>query len=70
MMESYFKGVAGSRRIAIGRAIVLLKSNLIIPRYTIERSSKALENEIEKLATALSKTIKQLEHLKTELIQK
>ena len=69
-METYYKGVAGSRRIAIGRAIVLLNSNLMIPHYTIERSSRAIEREIHKLDTALVKTKKQLEVLKNELIQK
>ena len=68
-METYYKGVAGSRRIAIGNAIVLRKSNLIIPRYSIEHNSTAVENEINKLNTALLHTKKQLEILKSELIQ-
>ena len=68
-METYYKGVAGSRRIAFGRAIVLLKSNLMIPRYRIEQSSQSIENEIHKFDSALLKTKRQLEILKNELIQ-
>jgi phosphotransferase system enzyme I (PtsI) len=69
-MEKYYKGIAASRRIAIGKAIVLLKSNIMIPRYTIEREENAIEMESQKLEAALAKTKNQLESLKAELIQK
>ncbi len=67
-MEIFYKGIPGSRRIAVGQAIVLLKSNILVPHYTVDRSSKAIDCEIHKLETALMKTKKQLEGLKNELL--
>ena len=69
-MEIFYKGIPGSRRIAVGQAIVLLKSNILVPHYTIDRSSKAIDSEIHKLETALMKTKKQLEGMKNELLLK
>ncbi len=68
-MEQFYKGVPGSRRIAIGKAIVFLRSNIIIPRYQIKKNIQSIKSEIDKLETALLKTKNQLEELKTELLQ-
>jgi phosphotransferase system enzyme I (PtsI) len=68
-MEKLLKGVAASRRIAIGKAIVLLRSHFIIPRYAIEHNSAAVEQEIGKFIKATEKAKEQLKTLKTELMQ-
>jgi len=67
-MERFFKGIPGSGGIAIGEAVVILKSNIIIPRYTIDNKRTSIESEIEKLENALAKTKKELEELKNQLI--
>ncbi len=68
-MEKFYKGIPGSRRIAVGKAIVLLKSNIIIPRYPIAPNVESIASEIEKLEEALKKTKDQLEDLKKELLR-
>ncbi len=66
-MEKFFKGIPGSGKIAFGSALVFIKSNIIIPKYSISPGSNSIENEIEKLEFALLKTRNQLEALKTDL---
>lgn len=66
-MEMFFKGIPGSGKIAFGSALVFIKSNIIIPKYSISPGGNSIENEIEKLESALLKTRNQLEALKTDL---
>ncbi|MCK4803498.1 MAG: phosphoenolpyruvate--protein phosphotransferase [Spirochaetes bacterium] len=66
-MEKFFKGIPGSGKIAFGSALVFIKSNIIIPKYSISPGSNSIETEIEKLESALLKTRNQLEALKTDL---
>ncbi len=68
-MEIFYKGIPGSGSIAMGTAVVFLKSNLFVPRYSIARNGESIQKEIDKLETALEKTKDQLEELKNELIQ-
>jgi len=67
-MERLHQGIPGSRRIAVGKAVVFLKSNILIPRYRIDQSVESINSEIDKLEYALLKTKNQLEELKSELI--
>jgi phosphotransferase system enzyme I (PtsI) len=66
-MEKFLKGIPGSGRIAIGKAVVFLKSNILIPKYSISQNERSIRAEIEKLEEALMKTKDQLEELKSEL---
>jgi phosphotransferase system enzyme I (PtsI) len=66
-MERFYKGIPGSGRIAFGTAIVILQSNIFIPRYRIERDNATVDKEIEKFESAVMKTRNQLEELKTDL---
>jgi phosphotransferase system enzyme I (PtsI) len=66
-MEKFFRGIPGSRRIAIGKAVVLLKPALPIPRYPINKDVETIDEEIDKLENALLKTKNELESLKSEL---
>jgi phosphotransferase system enzyme I (PtsI) len=66
-MERFFKGIPGSGRIAFGKAVVFLKSNIFIPRYRIKQDPKTVEQEIGKLEAALMKTKNELEELKLDL---
>ncbi len=66
-MENFFKGIPGSGKIAFGSALVFIKSNIIIPKYSISPGGNSIENEIEKLESALLKTRNQLEALKLDL---
>ncbi len=69
-MEKFFKGIPGSGGIAIGSAIVLMKSNIFIPKYTIAGDDESVERELTKLENALMKTRNQLEELRDDLSQK
>jgi phosphotransferase system enzyme I (PtsI) len=66
-MERFYKGIPGSGRIAFGTAIVILQSNIFIPRYRIERDVATVDREIAKFEYAVMKTKNQLEELKTDL---
>ncbi len=66
-MEKIYKGIPGSGKIAFGNAIVFLKSNIFIPRYNIQQDNKSVNQEIDKLESALMKTKNQLEELKSDL---
>jgi phosphoenolpyruvate-protein phosphotransferase (PTS system enzyme I) len=66
-MEKFFKGVPASRKIAIGTAVVFLKSNIFIPKHSVVRSKESLDKEKDKLESALMKTKRQLEDLRQEL---
>ena len=66
-MEKFFKGIPGSGKIAFGSALIYIKSNIIIPKYSITPGGDSIEIEIEKLESALLKTRNQLEALKTDL---
>jgi phosphotransferase system enzyme I (PtsI) len=66
-MEKFFKGVPASRKIAIGTAVVFLRSNIFIPKHSIAKNKESLDREREKLESALLKTRKQLEELRQEL---
>jgi len=66
-MEEFYKGIPASGRIAIGTAIVFKASSIIIPKYTIAQNEESIENEIEKLESALTLTKSQLEELWHEL---
>ena len=66
-METFFKGIPGSGGIAIGSAIVLMKSNIFIPKYTIAANAESVEKELAKLENALMKTRNQLEGLRDDL---
>ena len=66
LMEKFFKGIPGSGKIAFGSALVFIKSNIIIPKYSISPGGNSIENEIEKLESALLKTRNQLEALKLD----
>lgn len=66
-MEKFFRGIPGSSRIAIGKAVVFIKPSLYIPKYTIEQSAESIENELDKLEKALERTKNQLEELKKEI---
>jgi len=68
-MEKFFKGIPASRKIAMGNAVVFLRSNIFIPKYSIARSKESLEREIEKLEAALVKTKNQLEELRRDINQ-
>ncbi len=68
-MEKLFKGIPASGRIAIGQAVVLLKSNLFIPKYQIKKNSVSIKSELEKLDNALMKTKDELLDLKNEIDQ-
>jgi len=68
-VEKFHRGIPASGRIAIGEAVVFLKSNIFIPKYTINQDAGSIENEIEKLENALLKTRNQLEILKTDVIK-
>lgn len=65
--ENFFRGIPGSNRIAIGKAVVFIKPSLYIPKYTIKQTSESIENELDKLENALEKTKVQLEELKKEI---
>ena len=69
-MEKFFKGIPGSGGIAIGSAIVLMKSNIFIPKYTIAGDDKSVKKELAKLENALMKTRNQLEELRDDLSQR
>ena len=66
-MEKFYRGIPVSGRVAIGNAVVFLRSNIFIPRYSIKRTSASIGNEIEKLETALQKTKEELQKLKNEI---
>jgi phosphotransferase system enzyme I (PtsI) len=66
-MERFYKGIPGSGRIAFGNAIVFRKANIFIPRYSINKDHETVDQEIEKLETALVKTKNELEELKLDL---
>jgi len=66
-MEKFYRGIPGFKSIAIGNAVVLVKSNIFIPRYKIEQSDVNIEKEIEKLEVALLITRNQLEKLKYDI---
>ncbi len=68
-MEKFFKGIPASGRISIGRTVVLLKTNLFIPKYQISKSGASIKSEIEKLNNALMKTRDELLDLKNEIDQ-
>ena len=68
-MEKFYKGIPASRKIALGNAVVFLRSNIFIPKYSIARSKESLEREIEKLEAALVKTKNQLEELRRDINQ-
>lgn len=66
-MERFYKGIPGSGRIAFGNAIVFRKANIFIPRYSIKKDRETVDQEIEKLETALINTKNELEELKLDL---
>ncbi len=66
-MERFYKGIAVSGRIAVGNAVVFLRSNIFIPRYKINGKSETIDREIEKLEKALQKTKEELKRLKKEI---
>ncbi|MFW6181058.1 MAG: phosphoenolpyruvate--protein phosphotransferase [Spirochaetota bacterium] len=66
-MEQFLRGIPASGGIAIGEAAVFLKSNLYIPKYTIDGDRQSVESEIDKLENALLKTRNELERLKQDL---
>ena len=69
-MERFYKGIPGSRRIAVGQAVVLHRSNVIVPRHNIDRNVESINGEIDKLEEALLKTRAQLEKLKDEISER
>ena len=69
-MEKFFKGIPGSGGIAIGSAIVLMKSNVFLPKYTISSNAKSIKSEMARLENALIETRHQLEELRDDLSQK
>jgi phosphotransferase system enzyme I (PtsI) len=69
-MEQFLQGIPASRRTALGKAVVFLKSNIIIPRYRITRDVETIDREIDKLEGALLATKNELEALKSELLEK
>ncbi len=66
-MEKFFKGIPVSGRVAVGNAVVFLRSNIFIPRYKINENSETIDREIEKLENALQKTKEELKKLKKEI---
>jgi phosphotransferase system enzyme I (PtsI) len=66
-MEKFFRGIPGSRIVATGKAVVLLKPTLLIPRYRISQNVETIDKEIDKLENALLKTKNELEALKSEI---
>jgi phosphotransferase system enzyme I (PtsI) len=68
-MEKFLRGIPGSRIIATGKAVVLLKPALLIPRYAISQNVETIDQEINKLENALLKTKNELETLKSEIEQ-
>jgi phosphotransferase system enzyme I (PtsI) len=65
-MERFFKGIPASGGVALGVAVVFLKTNLFIPKYKIEHEEN-LEQEIDKLENALLRTRNELEELKKDM---
>jgi len=66
-MERFYRGIPVSGRVAVGNAVVFLRSNIFIPRYSIKKTTASLDKEIEKLETALQKTKEELQKLKSEI---
>lgn len=66
-MERFYKGIPVSGRVAVGNAVVFLRSNIFIPRYIINKTSTSIDKEIEKLENALHKTKEELQKLKNEI---
>jgi phosphotransferase system enzyme I (PtsI) len=66
-MEKFYRGVPGSRRIAVGSAFVIHNIKVIIPRYSIDKDVESINQEIDKLEEALLATKNQLEKLKTDV---
>jgi phosphotransferase system enzyme I (PtsI) len=67
MMELFLKGIPASGGIAIGEAVVYHRTNIHIPKYTINRDVQTIDEEIQKLEAALLLTRNNLESLREEL---
>ena len=66
-MEKFYRGISGFKNVAIGKAVVFIRHNFFIPRYSIKQSDENIKQEIEKLENALLTTKMQLEKLKLDL---